>query len=81
MSSSQKDPRVAGNPLLDSVLTLVAFVIFFLICRRHVPSEDPTMINLWGAFTAACMTGVFWFALHMFKATLRGQRDSGAPRK
>lgn len=75
MSQKSDDPRVAGNLILDTVLTLAAFVVFFLICRRHVPSTDPMMVNLWGAFTASCMAGVFWFALHMFKTVLRGQRD------
>ena len=59
-------------------LTLVAFVIFFLICRSHVPSQDPLMINLWAAFTSACMTGVFWMSLHCFKFTLRAQREANA---
>ncbi|WP_442888085.1 hypothetical protein [Congregicoccus parvus] len=81
MASKNEDPRVAGNLVLDTVLTLVAFVVFFLICRPHVPSEDPLMINLWGAFTGACMAGVFWFAMHCFKVTLRAQREAKRARR
>jgi hypothetical protein len=75
MSSQKEDPRVAGNVVLDTVLTLIAFGIGFIVCRPHVPSNDPAMINLWGAITGSCIAGVFWLAMQMFKATLRGQRD------
>jgi hypothetical protein len=74
-SKTEKDSRVAGNIVVDTILTLIAFVIFFVICRSHVPSEDPFSINLWGAITALCLTGVFWLAWQMFRVTLRGQRD------
>lgn len=75
MSSQKEDPRVAGNVMFDTVLTLIAFGIAFIVCRPHVPSNDPVMINLWGAIGASCMTGVFWLAMQMFKATLRAQRE------
>jgi hypothetical protein len=73
-SNKQPDSRLAGNVILDSVLSLIAFGIFFVICRSHVPSNDAFMINLWGAITASCMTGVFWLAWQMFRVTLRGQK-------
>ena len=73
-SPKQPDPRLTGNVIVDSLLSLIAFGIFFVICRGHVPSPDPFMINLWGAITASCMTGVFWLAWQMFRVTLRGQR-------
>jgi hypothetical protein len=75
MSSQKEDPRVAGNVVLDTILTLIAFVIAFFVCRPHVPSHDPVMINLWGALAGSCITGVFWLAMQMFKTTLRAQRD------
>jgi hypothetical protein len=34
------------------------------------------MIMLWGALSAACMTGVFWLALQMFRVVYRGQREA-----
>ncbi len=73
-SKKQPDSRLAGKPLLDTVLTLIAFGVFFAICRSHVPSNDPMMINIWGAITGSCLTGVFWLAWQMFRVTLRGQR-------
>jgi hypothetical protein len=75
---SQKPPqdsRIAANLVLDTLLTAGAFVIFFFVCRGHVASDDPHVVNLWGAITASCLAGVFWLALQMFKVTLRGQRD------
>ncbi len=76
-SNHSQDKRTAGNVVLDSALTLAAFVLFFFIARSHVPSEDPLMINFFGAFTSACMSGVFWLAWQMFRVVLRGQREDG----
>jgi hypothetical protein len=35
------------------------------------------MIMLWGGLTAACMSGVFWLAVQMFRVVLRAQRAAG----
>jgi hypothetical protein len=80
-SNNQPDSRLAGSVILDSVLTLIGFAIFFVVCRSHVPSDDPTMVNLWGAITASCLTGVFWLAWQMFRVTLRGQREGDRDQK
>ena len=74
-SKAPQDARVAGNVVVDSVLTLAAFALFFFIVRSHVPSEDPLIITLVGAFTASCMAGVFWLAWQMFRVVWRGQRE------
>ena len=79
-SNAPQDGRVAGNVILDSVLTLAAFVVFFFICRSHVPSEEPMTINLWAAFTASCMAGVFWLSWQMFRVVFRGQREDARQR-
>ena len=80
-SNAPHDARVAGNIVVDTALTLAAFVLFFFIVRSHVPSEEPLMINLVGAFTASCMAGVFWFAWQMFRVVLRGQREDARQTK
>lgn len=77
-SNAPQDTRVAGNVLLDSALTLAAFLFFTWIARSHVPSESPFWINVLGAFTGACMAGVFWLAWQMFRVVLRGQREDAA---
>lgn len=79
-STAPRDARTAGHVVLDSALTLAAFVLFFFITRSHVPSENEVIINLGGAFTAACMAGVFWLAWQMFRVVLRGQREDAQKR-
>ena len=76
MSSSEKKPVNVVGLVIYLVLTAIAFVIFYLLVHSHVPSSDPAMIKLWGGLTAACMAGVFWIALNMFKVVLKFQRDS-----
>ncbi len=62
------------NIIIDGALCAAAFALFYWLAGPHVPSEDTTQIAIWSAFCATCMTGVFWFALQMFKAVLRHQR-------
>jgi hypothetical protein len=46
----------------------------YSIVSPHVPSSNPRMVMLWGSLTAACMSGVFWLAIQMFRVVLRAQR-------
>lgn len=78
--NAPQDARVAGNVVVDSMLTLAAFLFFTWIARSHVPSEDPLFINLFGAATGACMAGVFWLAWQMFRVVFRGQREDAKQR-
>jgi len=64
--------------LVDIILCGGFFVILFTMLQSHVPSNDPTMIYLWSAGTAGCMTGVFWLASWMFRVVLRYQRELNA---
>lgn len=64
------------NIVIDGVLVVAAFALFFRLATTHVPSNDPMQVNLWSAYCAACMTGVFWIALQMFKAVYRHQREA-----
>jgi hypothetical protein len=59
---------------LDAVLVIAFFLFIYWVVSSHVPSNDRTMIILWGGACAACMTGVFWLVLQMFRVTLRAQR-------
>ncbi len=60
--------------VVDLVLVVAFFVYMFDVLKSHVPSANPRMINLWGALGSACMTGVFWLALQMFRVVFRAQR-------
>lgn len=61
---------------VDAVLTLACFVFLYSVVAPHVPSNDRSMILLWGGLTSACMTGVFWLCIQMFRVVLRAQRET-----
>lgn len=58
---------------IDAVLCAGFFIFLYFVVSPHVPSSDKSMILLWGGLTAACMTGVFWLCVQMFRVTLRAQ--------
>ena len=62
--------------LVDAVLVVVFFIYMYSVLSTHVPSTDPKMILIWGLYTSACLTGVFWLALQMFRVTYRAQREA-----
>lgn len=59
---------------VDAVLVVAFFLFIYTIVAPHVPSNDKSMILLWGGLCAACMTGVFWLCIQMFRVVLRAQR-------
>lgn len=59
--------------IVDFVLVAAFFAYLFTLLRAHVPSNDPTMITVWAALGSACMSGVFWLCIQMFRVVLRGQ--------
>jgi len=78
---AQQDPQeqkftTPGSLAVDAVLSLGCFVFLFGVVSPHVPSNDKAMIVLWSALTAACMTGVFWLCIQMFRVVLRAQREA-----
>ena len=60
--------------VVDAILVVAYFVFIYSLVSSHVPSNDPSMILLWGGLCAACMTGVFWLCVQMFRVVLRAQR-------
>lgn len=61
--------------LVDAILVTAFFLFMLKVTSAHVPSNDKSMILLWGGLCAACMTGVFWLCIQMFRVTLRAQRN------
>jgi hypothetical protein len=59
---------------VDAVLVVAFFLFIYTIVSPHVPSNDKSMVLLWGGLCAACMTGVFWLCVQMFRVVLRAQR-------
>ena len=60
--------------IVDAVLVIAFFYVIFGIVSPHVPSTDKKMILVWGALCSACMSGVFWLCIQMFRVVLRAQR-------
>ncbi|HUR59383.1 MAG TPA: hypothetical protein VM029_16830 [Opitutaceae bacterium] len=63
-----------GSLLLDAVLVISFFLFIYSLVSQHVPSNDKKMILLWGGACAACMSGVFWLCVQMFRVVLAAQR-------
>jgi drug/metabolite transporter (DMT)-like permease len=81
MAEPKKRPFPVKAFVIDTVLTVLFFVVMYVILRGHVPSYDPAMIALWAFLTSACITAVFWLALQMFKVTLQLQRTLSAEKE
>lgn len=80
MADASKTKLSPVSIAIDLVLCVIAFVIFYKISNAHVASNDPKDIAIWSAFTATCMTGVFWLAWQMLKAVYRFQREGSGQR-
>jgi len=55
--------------VIDLLLTLLFFLFMREVLVPHVPSQDPTAINIVSSMTSFCMSGVFWLAAGMFRVT------------
>ncbi len=77
MSQPEAKLTSPASLVVDLALVVAFFTYLFSVLKPHVPSNDPHMITLWGALGAACMTGVFWLALQMFRVVLKAQRAAG----
>ena len=78
MTQPERKQRLATRARLavDAALVIAFFVFIYTVVSPHVPSSNPRMIRLWGAFTSLCLSGVFWLALQMFRVTWRAQREA-----
>lgn len=76
MSQPEQKFTTPVSLAVDAVLTLACFAYLYTIVAPHVPSNDRNMVLLWGVLTAACMSGVFWLCIQMFRVVLRAQREA-----
>ncbi len=77
---AQPEKKSAVTPaslLVDAILVGAFFVLMFVLFKHHVPSNDPKMIILWAGLSAACISGVFWLAVQMFRVVYRAQKEAG----
>ena len=63
--------------VVDAVAVIGFFLYLYSVVSAHVPSNDKKMTMLWGGLTAACMSGVFWLCIQMFRVVLKAQRETG----
>ena len=61
---------------VDAVLVAAFFLFIYTVVSPHVPSNNRGMVLLWGGLCAACMSGVFWLCIQMFRVVLRAQREA-----
>lgn len=76
MASPEQKLTTPMSLLVDAVLIIAFFLYIYTIVAPHVPSRDATMRLVWGGLTAACMSGVFWFCIQMFRVVFRAQREA-----
>jgi hypothetical protein len=74
MSQPEMKLTSPATLVVDAVLVVAFFLFILSIVASHVPSHDRSMILLWGGLCSACMTGVFWLCVQMFRVVLRAQR-------
>lgn len=72
MDQPQKHTSPASLAI-DAVLVIAFFLFMYTIVSSHVPTNDASMRLLWGALCSACMSGVFWLCIQMFRVVLRAQ--------
>jgi hypothetical protein len=75
---AQPEPKLTtpASLLLDAALVIVFFYGIYKAIAPHVPTNDANMRLLWGMLCAACLTGVFWLVVQMFRVVLRAQRNA-----
>lgn len=64
----------------DLFLVSVFFYFMFGWVKTHVASSDPKFVNFFGAYTALCVSGVFWMAIQMFRVVVAGEKRLKAKR-
>jgi hypothetical protein len=74
MAQSETKFTSPGSLMVDAILVIAFFLYLYSLVSPHVPSNDTKYIVLWGGLCSACMSGVFWLALQMFRVVLRNQR-------
>lgn len=74
MAQPEQKFTTPASLAVDAVLVVAFFIGMYLWVAPHVPSNDKSMIMLWAGLTAACLAGVFWLCIQMFRVVLRAQR-------
>jgi hypothetical protein len=75
MDNSKPKLVTKQGAIIDVVLTVIFFVAMTNVLKNHVPwvEAGEFAVLLGGAYAAACLSGVFWLALSLFRVTLADQ--------
>jgi uncharacterized membrane-anchored protein len=74
MQSSETKLVTPASLIVDAILVGGFFAFMFYVLRIHVPSDDFLSSAIWAGLTSACMSGVFWLAIQMFRVVYRAQK-------
>ena len=77
MNNQEQDaePKLVSKTtiILDLILTIVFYGIMARVLIPFVPMQGKGVPELWAAFTAIPLAGVFWLLSQMFRVTLTDQ--------
>ena len=77
MKNQEQDtePKLTSKAtiIFDLVLVIAFYVIMARVLIPFVPMQGKGVPELWAAFTAIPLTGVFWLLSQMFRVTLTDQ--------
>ena len=75
MDNSKPKLVTKQGAVIDITLTLIFFVAMTDVLKNHVPwvEAGEFAVLLGGAYASACLSGVFWLALSLFRVTLADQ--------
>jgi len=75
MDNSKPKLVTKQGAIIDITLTLIFFVAMTDVLKKHVPwvESGEFSVLLGGAYASACLSGVFWLALSLFRVTLADQ--------
>jgi len=74
MAQPEQKFTTPASLVVDAILVIAFFIGMYLWVAPHVPSNDKSMLLLWGGLSSACLTGVFWLCIQIFRVVLRAQR-------
>ena len=75
MDNTKPNLVTKQGAIIDIILTVIFFVIMTNVLKNHVPwvEAGEFAVLLGGAYASACLSGVFWLALSLFRVTLSDQ--------
>ena len=74
MGKSDKTPFHFGNPVVNLILTALAFLFFLWILRPHVPAQTEIYRWIFATLPATALTLTFYLCLAMYRVTINDHK-------